>query len=63
MEKNKVAGPDGIPTKFYNDCWEIITDELVVLFCDLYLGKFELTRLNYGIKTLIPKKKGADNLK
>jgi hypothetical protein len=63
MEKNKAAGPDGISTKFYNDCWEIIKDDPVLLFCDLFLGKFELTRLNCGIITLIPKKKGADNLK
>jgi hypothetical protein len=35
MEKHKVAGPDGLPAEFYQDCSEIIKDDLLGLFEDL----------------------------
>jgi hypothetical protein len=34
-----------------------------MLFEDFFLGKIDLSRINFGIITLIPKKKGVDNIK
>jgi hypothetical protein len=31
MERNKAARPDGLPAKFFQDCWEIIKDDLLRL--------------------------------
>jgi hypothetical protein len=60
MEKNKAAGPDGIPIEFYQACWEIIKSDIMVVFDDLFEHRIELDRIIYGIITLIPKTTDAD---
>ena len=55
MEKNKAAGPDKIPVEFYQSCWNIVKDDIVQLFDDFYEGKIDISRINYGIITLLPK--------
>jgi hypothetical protein len=42
MEKNKSAVPDGIPIEFYQECWDIIKTDLMVVFHDFYDHKIEL---------------------
>lgn len=60
MEKNKAAGPDGIPIEFYQTCWEIIKEDMMHLFSDFHAGTVDMSRINYGIITLIPKGADAD---
>jgi hypothetical protein len=55
MEKNKAAGPDKIPIEFYKTCWNIVKEDIVQLFDDFYEGKIDISRINYGIITLLPK--------
>ena len=55
MEHNKAAGPDSIPIEFFQTCWEIIKEDIVELFDDFHKGKLDVSRLNYGIITLLPK--------
>jgi hypothetical protein len=55
MEKNKAAGPDGFPAEFYQSCWEIVKDDLMILFKDFYQHKIDLAGINYGMIILIPK--------
>lgn len=62
METNKAAGPDGIPAEFYQTCWEIVKKDFVELFVLFHAGKLDLSRMNYGIITLIHKKKGVNRL-
>ena len=38
MEKNKAAGPDKIPIEFYQHCWEIIKEDILVMFGDFHSG-------------------------
>lgn len=59
MEKNKAAGPDKIPIEFYQNCWDIIKKDIVQLFADFHEGKVNISRINYGIITLLPKKADA----
>jgi hypothetical protein len=59
MEKNKAAGPYGIPTEFFQVCWEIIKGDIMVLFDNFHLGTLDIQMLNYGIITLLPKVKEA----
>jgi hypothetical protein len=53
MERNKASCPDGLPAEFFLDSWEIIKDALVGLFDDLFSGRLDLSRINFGIITLI----------
>ena len=62
MEKNKAAGPDGIPVEFYQSCWQIIKNDMMEMFADFHAHRVELARLNYGIITLIPKGEDADRI-
>jgi hypothetical protein len=55
MERNKAAGPDGFPAEFYQSCWEIVKNDLMILFKDFYQHKIDLDRINYGTIILIPK--------
>lgn len=59
MEKNKAAGPDSIPIEFYQSCWHIVKSDIVQLFSDFHSGRVDISRLNYGIITLLPKVKEA----
>ena len=54
MEKNKTVGPDNIPIEFYQHCWEIIKGGIIEMF-DFHAGNLDVSRLNYGIITLLPK--------
>lgn len=55
MEKHKVAGPDKISIEFYQTCQDIIKDDIMQLFTDFHNGKVDISRINYGVITLLPK--------
>jgi hypothetical protein len=54
-KKNKVAGPDSIPIEFYQSCWKIVKADIIQLFDDFHQGRVDISRINYGIITLLPK--------
>jgi hypothetical protein len=60
MEKNKAAGPDGIPIEFYQHCWSVVKNDLIRMFNDFHNHQINLERINYGIITLIPKSDDAE---
>jgi hypothetical protein len=62
MEKNKAAGPNKILIEFYQSCWSIIRFDIMQLFDDFYNQKVDVSRLNYGIITLIPKLREASKI-
>ena len=59
MEKNKAAGPDKIPIEFYQHCWEIIKEDIIELFTDFHEGRLDVSRMNYGIITLLSQSSGC----
>lgn len=59
MEKNKAAGPDKIPIEFYQTCCDIVKDDIIMLFNDFHENKVDISRMNYGIITLLPKDNDA----
>lgn len=59
MEKNKAAGPDSVPIEFYQTCWQIIKGDIIQLFDDFHKGKVNISRIDYGIITLLPKTSDA----
>jgi len=62
MEKNKAAGPDGIPIEFFQTCWEIVKKDIIEMFDDFHKGNLDVSRINYGIITLLPKTMDADRM-
>jgi hypothetical protein len=63
MNEDSAPGPDGFGVAFYKKCWNIIKGELLEMVNDFYMGNLDINRLNYGVITLIPKIKEANNVK
>ena len=62
MEKNTASGPDHLPMEFFQICWDVIKQDLMDMFEEFYESKLDLSRLNYGTITLIPKIKEANQI-
>ncbi len=62
MEHNKAPRPNGFPAEFYQVSWEVIEEDLMVVFRDFHSGELPLHRLNFGIITLLPKNKEAKQI-
>jgi hypothetical protein len=60
MERNKAASLDGISIEFYQTCWDIVKQDVMAVFDDLFEHKIDLDKINYGIITLIPKSVDSD---
>jgi hypothetical protein len=63
MEVNSAPGPDGLPVGFYREFWPELKPFVLEMFNDFYRGELNLSRLNYGKISLIPKTKEANNIK
>jgi len=61
-KKNTAHGPDHIPIEFYKKCKEIIKDDMMALFDDFFEGNLDISRMNYGMITLLPKLKDANKV-
>jgi hypothetical protein len=59
METNKAVGPDKIPIEFYQTCWDVVKTDIIQLFDDFHAEKVNISRINYGIIALLPKKSDA----
>jgi hypothetical protein len=57
MEHNKSPGPDGFPAEFYQRFWDVIKKDLMAMFGHFQAGGLPLFKLNFGIITLLPKKR------
>jgi len=62
MERNRAAGPDKIPIEFYQVCWEVVKADILQLFKDFHDGVVDISRINYGIITLLPKVADASRI-
>jgi hypothetical protein len=62
MEHNKAAGPDAIPAEFFQTCWEVVRGDIMEMFHDLFEGKLDVSRINYGVITLLPKVIDAEKI-
>lgn len=62
MEHNKAAGPDAIPIEFFQTCWDLVKKDIVEMFDDFHKGTLDVSRLNYGIITLLPKVPDASRI-
>jgi len=62
MEKNKAAGPDKIPIEFFQACWSIVKIDVAKIFEEFYNDTIDISRINYGIITLLPKVSEASKI-
>lgn len=63
MKIDFAPGPNGFGANFFKTFWETIKPELMEMFNVWFMGNLFLKRLNYGVITLIPKVKDANNIK
>jgi hypothetical protein len=63
MNSNSAPGPDGLSATFYKSFYDKVKGPVVEMFEKFYKGKLNLSRLNYGMISLIPKLKEANNIK
>jgi hypothetical protein len=63
MDKDKAPGPDGFSMAFFQDCWEVIKEDVMAVFEEFYTrGKF-VKCINSTFISLIPKIQGAKEVK
>jgi hypothetical protein len=63
MKVDSAPGPDGLPVAFFKKFWVILKGPILGILNDFVLGRVDISRLNSGILTLIPKVQGADEVK
>ena len=63
MKSNSAPAPNGFGVQFFKTFWSVIKGDLLAMFDDFYKGKIDIKRLNYGVITLMPKVKEANNIK
>lgn len=63
MDSSSAPGPDGLPVGFYRVFWTEIKLLVMEMFNDFHKEDFNLRRLNYGMISLIPKLKEANNIR
>jgi hypothetical protein len=56
-------GPDGFPVIFFKSCWSWLKPLLLNILNEFALGRLDISRLNFGVLSLIPKVPGADSIK
>ena len=56
-------GPDGFPVLFFKTCWPFAKDLVLRILNGFALGTLDISRLNFGILSLIPKVQGAESIK
>jgi hypothetical protein len=43
-------------------CWEVIKEDIIQLFHDFHEGRVDISRINYGVITLLPKVTDASRI-
>jgi hypothetical protein len=63
MKVDTALGPDGFPVFFFKKLCGIYESPILQLLNDFDLGRVDVSRLNFGVISLIPKVKGTDSMK
>ena len=53
----KSPGPDGFPIIFFQKIWDLVKEDILLLFSQFFYGVIDLWCLNYALIALILKKK------
>ena len=63
LNGDKALGPDGFSLAFYQSCWDVIKDDVISMFNEFAQVERFVKSLNAMFIVLIPKKRGAVELK
>jgi hypothetical protein len=63
MKPDSAPGSDGLPVTFFKRFWRTLKGTVLQILNNFALGRVDVARLNYGILSLIPKVRGADQIK
>lgn len=63
MNGDKALGPDGFTISFFQQCWDTIKADILMVFEEFYISEEFYEHLNNTFIMLIPKKKFAKELK
>ena len=63
MKTDTAPDPNGWPMEFFKKFWPCLNHLFYAIVNGFSLGTSDLSRLNYGAISLIPKVKGADNIR
>ena len=63
MKSASPPGPNGFGVPFFKDLWSSLNKDYLAFFHDLHKGVLDIRRLNYGVITLVPKVRKANNIK
>jgi hypothetical protein len=61
-KSDMAPGPDGFPVQFFKKFWPLIRMGVLHIVNDFLLGRIDISRLNFGVLSLIPKVPGADHI-
>lgn len=62
MDGEKSPGPDGFHVCFFQKFWEVLKDDIMLLFEEFYVGQLDIERLNYTYIVLLLKIAGANRV-
>ena len=62
MKSNIAPGPDGFPVSFFKNFWPLCRHGVLHILNDFILGRIDVSGLNFGVLSLIPKIPGADQI-
>ena len=56
MDRDKAPGPDGFTIAVFQDCWEVIKEDLVRVFAEFHRSGIINQSTNASFIVLLPKK-------
>ena len=56
MDRDKASRPDGFTIAVFQDCWDVIKEDLVRVFAEFHKSKIINQRTNASFIVLLPKK-------
>jgi mannosylglycoprotein endo-beta-mannosidase len=62
IKTDTTPGPDGFPVAFFQKCWPLVKHGVLHILNDFILGRIDISRLNFGVLSLIPKDNNADHI-
>ena len=62
MKSDTALGPDGLPVLFFKKCWTLVKNGVLHILNDFIMGRIDISRLNFGVLSLIPKVQGAESI-
>lgn len=63
MKGDMAPGPDGLSVTFFKNFWAVIKGVIEAMIGDFNRNRLDLSRINYGVLTLIRKVKEANEIK